>query len=57
MDQTEGEATSFPGSLTLFFPPLSLVLGGGKKRDPGNEVEGEAHSTNVSQYGPNKLLQ
>ena len=30
-------ATSFPGS--LFFPFPSLALGGGKKRDPGNEVE------------------
>ena len=44
---TEQKSTSFPGSL-FFRPPvareretlsLSLATGGGKKRDPGNEVE------------------
>ena len=30
------DTTSFPGS--LLFPPPSLAPGGGKRRDPGNEV-------------------
>ena len=39
------DPTSFPGS--LFFPP-PLAPGGGKKRDPGNEVVLERGSSSFN---------
>ena len=42
--KTEEESTSFPGS--LFFSPKAF---GGKKRDPGNDVEGLLKRSDITQ--------
>ena len=39
-------STSFPGSLILP-PPGALASGGGKMRDPGNEVDGASESQHL----------